>query len=129
MEGDIPCPPAKLGLRPYIRDFYDELFRRRKSMKRIALVSALAVMALAGCTSEPGYLLSKPGLDEKDRTLLKETHDLAQEAKTAAAQAATDAKAAKDAADKATADAARAKTDAAAANAKVDHMLQASQDR
>jgi len=96
-------------------------------MKRIAFISAIAMITLTGCTSEPGYLLSVT-LDEKDRALLKETHDLAQDAKTTAAQAAVDAKAAKEAADKATADAAKAGTDAAAANTKVDNMLQANRN-
>ena len=89
-------------------------------MKRYAFIPVIAVIALAGCTQH---------LDDQDRALLTETHDMAQQAKTSADAAAADAKAAKEASDKAAADAAKAEADAQAASAKADKMFQESQNK
>lgn len=82
-------------------------------MKKYAFIPVIAVIALAGCT---------PHLNDEDRALLTSTHDMAQQAKNDAAQAAQDAKAAHDAADKAAAD-------AKAASDKADRMFQQSQNK
>ena len=82
-------------------------------MKSYAFIPVVAMIALAGCTQH---------LDDKDHALLTETHDMAQQAKNDAAQAAADAKAAHDAADKAAAD-------AKSASDKADRMFQQSQNK
>lgn len=99
-------------------------------MNRYAFISVIAIITLGGCTSQPGYLLSYPALNEQDRALLNDTHVAAEEAKAAAAQAAEDTKAAREAAekaqtaaDKADADANAADTDAQAVSTKIDKMV------
>ncbi len=82
-------------------------------MKRIAFIPLLAALALAGCAQH---------LSDKDRALLMEAHDLAQQAQISSAQAVTTAQAAKAEADK-------AEADAAAANEKAHRMFRASQNK
>ncbi len=82
-------------------------------MKRIAIIPTIAALTLAGCTTQ---------LSPQDRALLMNTHDMAQQAMTAA-------QAAQFAASDAKATAQKAEADAQAANEKAHLMFQASQNK
>ena len=99
-------------------------------MKRHAFISVIAVLALAGCTQQLWLM------GDKDHTLLSDTQNVAQQAKTDSAQAKTDsaqaaqdAKAAREAAEKALELASKAAADAQAASEKADKMFQSSQNK
>ncbi len=97
-------------------------------MKRLAFIPVIAVITLAGCTTQPGYFLTVK-LNDEDKALLTSTHEAGEQAKSAAEAAATAAKAAHEAADKAVADAAKAEAAAQAASAKIDRMFAADEGK
>lgn len=92
-------------------------------MKRYALLSVVAALVLGGCTSQIWIM------GDKDRKLLMDARDMAQQAKDANAQAAADAKAAREAAEKALALAQQAGTDAQQASTKADRMFEAGHNK
>ena len=99
-------------------------------MKRFAFVPVVAALVLSGCASQVWVMT------DKDHKMLADTHDLAQQAKDANAQAAADAKAAREASEKALALATQAEADAQKAavqaqtvNTKADRMFQQSQNK